>query len=216
MKEKLEKLLAEGRARIEGVRSEPELQEVKALLLGKQGSLTELLKELPKLDVSLRPEMGKAVNQAKGQLTELLEQRRNELKMKASEVSPDFDISVPGTLPLSGGLHPITQMCYDLNDAFRSMGFEIYEEDDITSELYGFDNLNFPPNPSRPREHGHLLAGGSRQGGMLGEAVPAAPSDRRLRPLHADPQAPLPLCVPRQGVPQRDDGRPPRARLLPV
>ena len=28
MKEKLEKLLAEGRARIEGVRSEPELQEV--------------------------------------------------------------------------------------------------------------------------------------------------------------------------------------------
>ena len=95
MKEKLEKLLAEGRARIEGVRSEPELQEVKALLLGKQGSLTELLKELPKLDVSLRPEMGKAVNQAKGQLTELLEQRRNELKMKASEVSPDFDISVP-------------------------------------------------------------------------------------------------------------------------
>ena len=75
MKEKLEKLLAEGRARIEGVRSEPELQEVKALLLGKQGSLTELLKELPKLDVSLRPEMGKAVNQAKGQLTELLEQR---------------------------------------------------------------------------------------------------------------------------------------------
>lgn len=145
MKEKLEKLLAEGRARIEGVRSEPELQEVKALLLGKQGSLTELLKELPKLDVSLRPEMGKAVNQAKGQLTELLEQRRNELKMKASEVSPDFDISVPGTLPLSGGLHPITQMCYDLNDAFRSMGFEIYEEDDITSELYGFDNLNFPP-----------------------------------------------------------------------
>ena len=45
-------------------------------------------------------------------------------------------------MPLSGGLHPITQMCYDLNDAFRSMGFEIFEEDDITSELYGFDNQN--------------------------------------------------------------------------
>ena len=126
MKEKLEKLLTEGKAKIEAVGSEPELQEVKALLLGKQGSLTELLKELPKLDVSLRPEMGKAVNQAKAQLTQLLDERRNELKMKASEVDPDFDISVPGTLPLSGGLHPITQMCYDLNDAFRSMGFEIY------------------------------------------------------------------------------------------
>ena len=79
MKEKLEQLLTEGKAKIEAVRSETELQEIKALLLGKQGSLTELLKELPKLDVSLRPEMGKAVNQAKAQLTELLDQRRNEL-----------------------------------------------------------------------------------------------------------------------------------------
>ena len=150
MKEKLEQLLAEGRQRIEAVVSETELQDVKAALLGKQGSLTELMKELPKLDVSLRPEMGKAVNQVKGQLSALLDARRDELKMKASEVDPDFDISVPGTMPLSGGLHPITQMCYDLNDAFRSMGFEIFEEDDITSELYGFDNLNFPPNhPAR-------------------------------------------------------------------
>ena len=73
MKEKLEKLLTEGRARIEAVRSEPELQEVKALLLGKQGSLTGLLKELPKLDAALRPEMGKAVNQAKAQRTALLD-----------------------------------------------------------------------------------------------------------------------------------------------
>ena len=41
-------------------------------------------------------------------------------------------------------------MRYDLDDAFRSMGFEIYSEDDITSEFYAFDNLNFPPNhPAR-------------------------------------------------------------------
>ena len=160
MKEKLEQLLAEGKAKIEAVRTEPELQEVKALLLGKQGKLTELLKELPKLDVSPRPEMGKAVNQAKAQLTELLDDRRNELKMKASEVDPDFDISVPGILPSGGGLHPITQMCYDLNDAFRSMGFEIFEEDDITSELYGFDNLNFPPNhPARESMDTYWLEG---------------------------------------------------------
>ena len=121
MKEKLEQLLAEGKQRIASVATETELQDIKAALLGKQGSLTELMKELPKLDVSLRPEMGKAVNQVKGQLSALLDERRDELKMKASEVDPDFDISVPGTMPLSGGLHPITQMCYDLNDARESM-----------------------------------------------------------------------------------------------
>ena len=77
MKEKLEQLLAEGRQRIESVVSETELQDVKAALLGKQGSLTELMKELPKLDVALRPEMGKAVNQVKGQLSALLDARRD-------------------------------------------------------------------------------------------------------------------------------------------
>ena len=160
MKEKLTQLLQEGKDRIDAARSEGELQEVKGLLLGKQGALTGLLKELPRLDVSLRPEMGKAVNQAKTQLTELLESKREELKLKASEVDPDFDITVPGTAPLSGGLHPITQMCYDLNDAFRSMGFEIFEESDITSELYGFDNLNFPPNhPARESMDTYWLEG---------------------------------------------------------
>ena len=50
MKEKLNHLLEEGRERIAAVKSETELQEIKAGLLGKQGSLTQLLKELPKLD----------------------------------------------------------------------------------------------------------------------------------------------------------------------
>ena len=150
MKEKLEALFREGVSKIEAAKNELELQEVKGALLGKVGSITELLKEIPNLDVSLRPEMGKAVNQVKAKLTELIESRRENLKLKASEVSPDFDCTVPGFAPKTGGLHPITQMCYDLNDAFRSMGFEIFGGPEITSEYYAFDNLNFPPNhPAR-------------------------------------------------------------------
>ena len=55
MKEKLNHLLEEGRERIAAVKSETELQEIKAVLLGKQGSLTQLLKELPKLDAPSAP-----------------------------------------------------------------------------------------------------------------------------------------------------------------
>lgn len=41
-------------------------------------------------------------------------------------------------------------MCYDLNEAFLSLGFEVYSEDDISSEKYAFDNLNFPADhPAR-------------------------------------------------------------------
>lgn len=70
--------------------------------------------------------------------------------MKASAIEGAIDLTLPGIRPLSGGLHPITQMCYDLNDAFLSLGFEVFAEDEITSEKYAFDNLNFPPeHPAR-------------------------------------------------------------------
>ena len=160
MKEKLEALLQEGKEKILSAGSETGLQEVKASLLGKQGSLTEIMKEMPKLDKSERPEIGRIVNEIKNQLSTLIEQKRQELLLKSSEISPDFDVTVTGIAPSSGGLHPITQMCYDLNDAFRSLGFEIYEEEDITSELYAFDKLNFPQNhPARESMDTYWLEG---------------------------------------------------------
>ena len=160
MKEKLDLLLREGAAKIEAAKTESELQEIKGSLLGKQGAVTELLKEIPKLDVALRPEMGKAVNNVKNLLAEQIEGKREELKLKASEISPDFDCTLPGIKPQIGGLHPITQMCYDLNDAFRSMGFEVFQGPEITSEYYAFDNLNFPPNhPARESMDTYWLEG---------------------------------------------------------
>ncbi len=160
MKDKLEALLREGTEKIAQAASEQQLQDIKGALLGKSGSVTELLKEIPKLDVALRPEMGKAVNAVKNQLSELIETRREELKLKASEISPDFDCTIPGFEPKIGGLHPITQMCYDLNDAFRSMGFEVFSGPEITSEYFAFDNLNFPPNhPARESMDTYWLEG---------------------------------------------------------
>ena len=150
MRDKIVAIMEEAQKRISEASSESELQNAKTSFVGKQGSLSLLMKELPKVDAALRPEAGKLLNQIKNQVTVLIDEKRTELKLKASEVSSDFDVSVPGIMPPSGGLHPITQMCYDLNDAFRSMGFEIYQEDDITSELYAFDKLNFPQNhPAR-------------------------------------------------------------------
>ena len=154
VKKKLEELLHEGKEKILSADTESTLQEVKASLLGKQGSLTEIMKEMPKLDKSERPEIGRIVNEIKTKLIAQIEQQREKLILKASEVSPDFDVTVPGIMPSGGGL------CYDLNDAFRSLGFEIYEEEDITSELYAFDKLNFPQNhPARESMDTYWLEG---------------------------------------------------------
>ena len=162
MKEKLESILNDGKARINSAATSAALSDVKAFLLGKQGAITEVLKEIPKLDVSLRAELGRAANELKNKFSDMIEARREEIAQKAAEIPADFDLTIPGSLPCGGTLHPITQMCYDLNDTFRSMGFEIFEESDITSELYAFDNLNFPPDhPARESMDTYWLAGGS-------------------------------------------------------
>lgn len=160
MKTKINEIFEELKEKISSASSESELQTIKTAFVGKQGSLSLLLKELPTLDVSIRPEMGKLLNQVKNQATEMIDEKRVALKLKASEVAEDFDVSVPGIMPAAGGLHPITQMCYDLNDAFRSMGFEVFQEDDITSEYYAFDKLNFPQNhPARESMDTYWLEG---------------------------------------------------------
>ena len=48
------------------------------------------------MDVALRPEMGKLLNQAKNEVKDLIDEKRMELKLKASEVSPDFDLFCSG------------------------------------------------------------------------------------------------------------------------
>ena len=79
---------------------------------------------------------------------------------EGSSIQGEMDLSLPGIAPVSGGLHPVTQMCYDLNDAFLSLGFEVFAEDEITSEKYGFDNLNFPPeHPARDTMDTYWLKG---------------------------------------------------------
>lgn len=150
MKNKLEVIFHEGKGKIEKAKTLDELQNVKAYFLGKQGVLTGILKSIPLMDPSERSETGRLCNELKKSISDMIESQKEKIYLRESEISEDFDFTVPGILPPSGTLHPITQMCYDLNDTFRSMGYEIFQESDITSELYAFDNLNFPPkHPAR-------------------------------------------------------------------
>lgn len=170
MKEQIDKILLDGGQSIKEATTIAALQDIKAALLGKQGAITELLKKIPTLEANLRADAGRAANDLKNQLTSLIDTRREEIMHKASEISPDFDLTIPGIEPPGGVLHPITQMCYDLNDSFRSMGFEVFEESDITSELYAFDNLNFPPDhPARESMDTYWLAG--HENGRGGERL---------------------------------------------
>ena len=150
MLDKLEALRKAGLDKIKAATSEEKLQEVRQQLVGKKGQLTAMLKELGSLAPEMRRPVGQKANEIKNAFADLIEHRQNEIIASKSGVEGEVDLTRPGIPVRQGCLHPITQMCYDLNDAFMSMGFEVYSEDDISSEKFAFDNLNFPPeHPAR-------------------------------------------------------------------
>lgn len=61
-----------------------------------------------------------------------------------------IDVTLPGTAPARGHLHPVTLMMRDITRIFGSMGFAIAEGPEIESEYYNFDALNIPKDhPAR-------------------------------------------------------------------
>ncbi len=160
MLDRLEELKNSGLERIAAARTMEELQLVRASLVGRKGALTELLKEVGKAPPEERRAAGQAANEVKQHLATALDGREEEILAAASPVEGVVDLTLPGIRPALGGLHPVTQMCYDLNDAFLSLGFEVFQEGEITSELYGFDNLNFAPDhPARDSMDTYWLEG---------------------------------------------------------
>ncbi|MCL2621575.1 MAG: phenylalanine--tRNA ligase subunit alpha [Firmicutes bacterium] len=113
-----------------------------------------------------RKEFGAKINQFKTKMEQKISGILELVNTKTPVVAPNFDVSLPGANMGVGTLHPITQMCYDLNDAFLSLGFEIFDEGEITSELYAFDKLNFPPqHPARESMDTYWLEGSQDKSG---------------------------------------------------
>lgn len=150
MLERLETMRTEGLQEIASATTLAQLQEVRQKWMGKKGQLTEVLKELGKLSPEERKTVGRLANELKTALSEALDARQETILEEASSFAGEIDLTRPGVPVTGGALHPITQMAYDLNDAFKSLNFEVYSENEITSELYAFDNLNFPAeHPAR-------------------------------------------------------------------
>ena len=150
MLEKLEKIREAGLAKIAEAADLNALEAVRKDLTGKKSELQEVLKSLGSIEPEQRKTVGQMANVIKNLFAEKIEEREGQLVASTSAVEGEIDLTLPGITVPGGALHPITQMCYDLNDAFRSLGFEIYSEDDISSEKYAFDNLNFPADhPAR-------------------------------------------------------------------
>jgi len=160
MREQLDAITSNALADIENAASAADLDRIHTLFLGKKGALTDLLKKLPKLPLADRSLFGQEANALKERITAAIEARKETLSDAISPIPQGFDTTRPGICMWNGGLHPITQMRYDLDDAFASLSFEVYDGPEISSELYDFDSLNFPADhPARESMDTYWLEG---------------------------------------------------------
>ncbi len=143
MEEKLEEIKNEGLEKIAQTKNLTELEETRKEITGKKSELSKVLKSMKDLTPEERKVIGMMANEIKNTIADSIKQKEEEIIANMSVLEEPIDLTIPGKDVQGGVLHPITQMCYDLNDAFLSLGFEVYSEDDISSEKYAFDNLNF-------------------------------------------------------------------------
>ena len=166
MKEKLQIILEDGIKKIKETKNIEKLQELKKELFGKSSGLSEIMKSFKDLTQEEKKEIGIKTTEVRTILEKELKQKEEDLISLKSVLDEPLDLTLPGKKINEGKLHPITQMCYDLNDAFLSLGFEIYSEDEISSEKYAFDNLNFAPDhPARQCMDTYWLEGTENKNG---------------------------------------------------
>ncbi len=146
-------LLQEALDAVREAADERSLEQVRVDYLGKKGQLTTLLKTLGKLPAAERPQAGEAINQAKRQVQDAIEARKQVLADAALEqqlAGETVDVTLPGRQQSRGGLHPVTQTLARIEHIFSAAGYEVAEGPEIEDEYHNFEALNIPSHhPAR-------------------------------------------------------------------
>ena len=129
------------------------LEDAKARYLGKDGTLTVLLKGLGKLPPEERKSVGAEINRAKESIELALVTRRDalrKLQLETQLAAEALDVTLPGRGRMRGGLHPVSMSLERIEALFRSIGFDIADGPEIETDWHNFTALNTPDNhPAR-------------------------------------------------------------------
>jgi phenylalanyl-tRNA synthetase alpha chain len=146
-------LLEQATAAVAAASSVQELDQVRVDYLGKKGHLTALLKGLGQLSAEERPQAGAKINEAKDQVSELINARKALLEASALEAklaAETIDVTLPGRGQLLGGLHPVTKTLERIEAFFAGIGYSVAEGPEVEDDYHNFEALNIPSHhPAR-------------------------------------------------------------------
>jgi phenylalanyl-tRNA synthetase alpha chain len=120
---------------------DPEL--VRVRVLGRKGSLTNLLRSISDMGIEEKRKKGPLFQQAKREIEAIL----------AATVLPEdpaFDTSLPALPAQPGGLHPIYTFMEEFSQVFSDLSFDVVTGPELVTDYENFGSLNFPiDHPAR-------------------------------------------------------------------
>ncbi len=171
MEQELGTLRGEALAAIKAANNVQSIEELRIKYLGRKGALTQILRSVGALQPEERAAIGKLSNRYKSEIETALDTRIDELSKSGAEekIKKEWvDVTLDGPAATAreslGRLHPISQIQYEIEDIFTSMGFEIQDGPEVETDYYNFEALNIPKHhPARDMqdtfwtEDGNLL-----------------------------------------------------------
>ncbi|QIL88955.1 phenylalanine--tRNA ligase subunit alpha [Microbulbifer harenosus] len=151
--QELQSLTEQALALVEEAADLAALDQVRVEYLGKKGPITELLKGLGKLSAEERPAAGAKINEAKQQVQDAINVRREAMEKAAIEeklAKETIDVTLPGRGEHQGSMHPITRTLRRIEEIFQRLGFSVEQGPEVEGDYYNFEALNIPAHhPAR-------------------------------------------------------------------
>ena len=142
-------------ARVEAASDDAALEALRVEALGKQGSISALMKNLGTMSPDERKAFGPKLNVSS----------RAEAALEAQLKAEAVDVTLPPVRPRVGAIHPVSQVMEELARIFGEMGFSVEEGPDIETDFNNFTALNFPPkHPARETHDTFFMNATDEQG----------------------------------------------------
>ena len=153
LQEKIEDLRKRTLSDLLSVADEKTLNNLRTVMLGKKGELTEILKGMKDLTNEERPVIGALANAFRDEFGAKFEAKKLEIEqavMNAALESETLDVTLPGKAQKKGSRHILTQTQEEIEEIFLGMGYEIVDGYEVETDHYNFERMNLPKDhPAR-------------------------------------------------------------------
>jgi len=146
-----DKIWEDSKQEAESIVDAQSLEAFRIKYLGKKGLVQEIFGSLASASKEEKPIIGKNVNELRGKITGLLDEKKSNVQEKQQKASiKEIDVTLPGVSPSIGHQHILSQTISEICDIFVGLGFVVQEGPEMETEFNNFDALNIPEDhPSR-------------------------------------------------------------------